>query len=777
MEDTFDVLLKRRMDAPKTLSEIAEPMSGAVEAYVQSGDPDAVLSEEVREAANLLSAAIFSSPETFPPEILVVIASLRWLQHSAREGTISGALDRAEAIRLYEQVCAQRPEFVREAAPGAVITVLDLPEPATRRLVAAHDGAVELLKAGRAGRDRVLLREGIEILRRAVHGVPPATPELARVLPTLSSAWQAWHELTDELPALDQAIDAHRRAAEVSPPGAERANRHRELYALLHQRRQLRGGIPVAADEEILALRGAIGSLASDDEVPAPWFMQLARDLVDASHRTRTAAPAQEALRILRRRIADASGAADIEPAERLSLLADAYAQEALLAGDPRARDAERAARHAARLTSRTEATQPPSPCACTPPARERALPLSPELAYAFGLVVLDVDEDDLIAPGPTTITFGDTLPTPSRATFAWDYAAFRALQTIASPFLNRHALRLLRAGVDVVRQVAGARGWDEVSAQFAADARRLSRPGPDGISCVDLLESSAHVEAYRRFLSGFAVQGRRTTVSLYRELAGAAQPDAGAPERRGFAYLAERLGEDAAYELLAPLSFLAFAADEPVEAFTALATRAAGRTDELERMPCAELLVWAGLAEDYWQQHVLPVSVGMPVGSPFITDPLRAALELWEPSSLLEAFCRPATHLSHLPGDPQTFRHLLAPVILLEARAGELSLRVNGIAESRPGYSYDVIRHAGLVAAAERLTVRRHQPVEHRCWHQICPAFATGLCHRWYAVPAPAEGHDACGFHREFAAVAGLPASDAWHATQARAARDATAS
>ena len=127
MDETFDALLKRRMDSPVTFSEVAEPIFAAVEAFAQSGDREAVLNEQVRRAANRLSTAIFSSPEEFPPETLVAIASLRWLQHSAREGTISGALARAEAIRLYEQVYEQRPQFVREAAPAAVLSVLDLP--------------------------------------------------------------------------------------------------------------------------------------------------------------------------------------------------------------------------------------------------------------------------------------------------------------------------------------------------------------------------------------------------------------------------------------------------------------------------------------------------------------------------------------------------------------------------------------------------------------------------------------------------------------------------
>ena len=170
--------------------------------------------------------------------------------------------------------------------------------------------------------------------------------------------------------------------------------------------------------------------------------------------------------------------------------------------------------------------------------------------------------------------------------------------------------------------------------------------------------------------------------MSLYLDLEAAAHPEPGSPERRGFTYLSERLGPDDAYMLLAPLTFLAFITEDPVATFSSLTSRAVGRAEELSHMRCEELLAWAGLADQYWSEYLGPVAMGAPLGTTFITDPLQAALRIWDRSSLLDAFCRPATYLMRLPGDQRTFRHLLLPVIILRENSGELTATSNGVAK-----------------------------------------------------------------------------------------------
>jgi tetratricopeptide (TPR) repeat protein len=767
MNEGFEELLKQRLGAQATLRELIDPLVDAVQAYAQSGDADAVLGIGLDRAINRLAAAYIGSSEAIPAPTLVPLALVRWCQHTARRGTVSGELDRRESIRLFEQAIAEIPEFPLDGVPEGISTVVGESVPALRRLRLAHEGALKLLSAGQAASDRVRIREGIEILRPALIGVESESSLVASAWYTLAQTWQLWFELTSDTAALDQAIAAYRRSADGTPPGYDRANRYQGAYALLRKRAVLGDDETRDIDEAAVVLRAAIDALPSQDVCPARWLIGLAHDLLLQARRDRAAGPLDEALGILIGRIPTAD-TDELDNDQWLSLIAEISELKAELTGDPGAREGatregashERPAGPVGKPAP--EPFWPSAPCDCARPARERALAISPDLSYAFGLAILDIEWDAIAHPDPQTISIGQHL-TMNDAIFQWNYAAIRSLQAMGSPFLNRHALRLLRTAVEVIRRARpDADDWPTACSQFESEATRLTRRNENDLSCFDLLESTARLEAYRQVLDNFAVQGQRTTVSLYLELEAAADPEPSSPQRRGFTYLSERLGRDDAYLLQAPLTFLAFTTEDPVATFSSLTSRAVGHTEELCRLGCEELLAWAGLADRYWSEYLGPVAMGAPLGTTFITDALQAALEIWDQSSLLDALCRPATHLTRLPGDQRTFRNLLPPVIILRTNSGELNATSNGVAESRPGFAYDVIRHAGLVAAAERLTVLRDAPAEQQCWHQGCPVFATGLCHRWYAVPSAQIGHDACDFPREFAALAGVPPTQA---------------
>lgn len=404
--------------------------------------------------------------------------------------------------------------------------------------------------------------------------------------------------------------------------------------------------------------------------------------------------------------------------------------------------------------------------CTCIEPPRRLLLDLSPDLSYAFGLAIIDLEFEDVEAatqqPGA-----GDRL---DETIYRWQLATIRFVQCLGSVFLNIHGLRLVKAAVDLL-----AHAGDESVAsrdaltRFIVQATAVSDRGAYGLSAFDLLESAATLEAHRHYVDRYVIAGEATPVNLYLDLMKTMHPDAAAPQRHGFSWLSNRLGPDDAYLLLAPLTFLALISDDPVETFMRLAGEAIGVTERLRMSSAEELTAWAGIGDRYVDEYLLPIASGEPIGTTFITDPLRAALQIWGVAPLLEAFCRPSVHLSALPGDQATFRHLLPPLQLLRNRSGELVMLSNGLAATQPDLSYDILRHAGIVAAAERLTLRA-AGVEHACWHENCPVFATGLCSRWYYIPSAEEGHDACLFPREFEAVANLSPVEAWSAQRNRA-------
>jgi hypothetical protein len=325
----------------------------------------------------------------------------------------------------------------------------------------------------------------------------------------------------------------------------------------------------------------------------------------------------------------------------------------------------------------------------------------------------------------------------------AFHHAAVRFLQALGSSFLIDHGLRLGIAAQETVGALSDADG------AFARESARLSQPEANGLSCLDLLESAAELEAVR--LGGLA--------GAYRDWLDQVRPDPASPQRRAFDWLAARLGDDAAGELLAPLTFLAFVGSDPCAAFAWLADGVAPQAHEWSRLGAGQMLEhleWRDGLDGMWDL----VAAGEPVGSPYITDAVRVALSRIDRGFLIELLARPATYLKVLP--EQQLRSILPPLIVYPAREGGVVLHRNGVAlDVDPTYAGNALAEVGLHGAAQRLT--GSGPDETYCNHTGCPVHRTALCHAWYAPPTVADGHDACGFVTAFAHHAGTDPASAW--------------
>jgi hypothetical protein len=335
-----------------TWRDLIDPILDGVEAYVASHDVDALLRPELQRAANKLAATLDEATDGVPdgvrPAGLVALAGFRWTRYLAQRGRVSGLRDRREATRFYELLAAADPETARQVTPERVRLLLAEPKPAERVLRASHDEARDLLGAAQETRDLVVMREGIELLRYAIPAAPPESEALPEVWHTLGLAWRLWFATTREEPALNHAIAAHREsAAALRTDDPERADRHQELYALLHQRLEL-GGAPRCLDEAIEVLRIAVAALPDGDERKPGWLIGLARDLLEQSGRDGTLEPVEEAHRVLVGDVGAASHATPVDAERFLSLLADIYERLAELTGDPAASEAAHAARAAA---------------------------------------------------------------------------------------------------------------------------------------------------------------------------------------------------------------------------------------------------------------------------------------------------------------------------------------------------------------------------------------------------------------------------------------------
>jgi len=335
-------------------------------------------------------------------------------------------------------------------------------------------------------------------------------------------------------------------------------------------------------------------------------------------------------------------------------------------------------------------------------------------------------------------------------------------LQALGSPLLQNHGLRLLRAAQAAVS--AAGRGFevnDAAARDFHREEHFLAQQHSSGLSCVDLLESAAELEANRLDIGAGAADGVRLGRN-HRALLERMHPDPASPRRRAFDFLTGRLGDDDACDLMALLTFLAFIGNDPCAAFIQLAEWAADEPEAWKSLTAAQMIDRLGFGdqfEEYWDA----VAAGEPLGTPYVVDPLREAMRRLGRSLLLEVLGRPAFYLPRL--DEPQLRAVLPPVMIFPSREGGLVHHLNGVAlDVNPAFAGNALAEVAVYGAAQRLTLDRRVPIRNYCNHDGCQHHRSSLCHRWYRPPNTHEGHDTCHFVRVFAHYAGIDPAAAWN-------------
>ena len=166
-----------------------------------------------------------------------------------------------------------------------------------------------------------------------------------------------------------------------------------------------------------------------------------------------------------------------------------------------------------------------------------------------------------------------------------------------------------------------------------------------------------------------------------------AAYPDASHPRRKAFDHLAGLAGVEAAYELLALITFLVFIGEDPAGMFDQLAPAVANQADGFAALSAAQLLDRLGWADNY-EEYLDRVAAGEPIGTPFLVDPLRAALRLARPVGA-DRDPRPARHPPARAGRGRAARDRAAadrlPVARRRARPPPQRARARGRLGVRP--------------------------------------------------------------------------------------------
>jgi hypothetical protein len=339
-----------------------------------------------------------------------------------------------------------------------------------------------------------------------------------------------------------------------------------------------------------------------------------------------------------------------------------------------------------------------------------------------------------------------------------FEHEVIHFIQAITSAYLQNQSIELVATGVPLLRNHADLLSIPEGKIPlFAKSAKRLSARTADGLSCRDLLESCAVVESFK-------LVDLQPSLDRFLNFRDSFFPgDITSPYRRGFDWLAAHVGRSFAYELLAPICFVAFSGDNPPENFSTIVE------DHLpEDLSGLTALSIEGIFSTFGmniKNHFLhQIDQYSDKNSPVLLPCAKAAVAMIGLERLFEVAARPSLINSTL--SPAEMDFLLPPVVAFSSSSGQkLQGSVNGLARTDTTLGSLVMELCALLGAAERLTILRQENTLYQfCPHKLaCPHYASGLCFRWFAPPSLELGHEKCGFVKKFSAVAGAAPSDIW--------------
>jgi hypothetical protein len=404
-------------------------------------------------------------------------------------------------------------------------------------------------------------------------------------------------------------------------------------------------------------------------------------------------------------------------------------------------------------------------PCDC-PPGRPRIRLLDGELGVTFAVAGMIVHGDVWELRNRTVDEPGFRITDKAqRLMVTEEHEYIHYLQAVGSSYLQWHAHEQLQAGFGLLRwgpsQPSYLEGYRELS-------QTLSKPGSDGLSCLDILESGAVLEGYKMMRERWrrSVNNDDAIEGFVREI----EAHRSNPGRRryhvAFDWLNEQVGLQAAYRLYAPLSFIAFNTDDPPKTFTE-----AGRRLSRWRSRLARHLIDARLAE---------ILDSLDAGKPWLesrdrlivppeqlTPTTEAAFHIVDIFGLdvaIEVIVRPwQLDRDHAP---QWAKDAVAPLVMVwSSAAGLVEYQLSDLASQDDRVHARVFRYCAMLGAAERISAAEagNLSVHRSCPHVKCPHYGPALCHQYFLPPPMVRHHDTCDFIESLASAFQKTSAEIW--------------
>jgi hypothetical protein len=281
-----------------------------------------------------------------------------------------------------------------------------------------------------------------------------------------------------------------------------------------------------------------------------------------------------------------------------------------------------------------------------------------------------------------------------------------------------------------------------------------LQIPDSHELGMLDLLEGVAVLESFKLCTSGATVHD----FLGFRDdwFPGELQN----PYRWAFNWLGSDIGAEAAYELLAPVSYVSLQHDDPAAVFVRLSERLAQEDlsaglDGLTDPAALAALVGVDESTPWFARY----AQGEPDGGHVTLDPgiTAAVAELG------------ALELARIGAAPnragREHFEVLAPPLTVFAGVGGLEYQVARYADE--ALTSRIIAWTACAGAAERLTAAADTDVYRFCPHRnACPHAHSALCQRYFAPPSVSRDWRSCGFIALVESYAGTTPEALWVAT-----------
>jgi len=357
--------------------------------------------------------------------------------------------------------------------------------------------------------------------------------------------------------------------------------------------------------------------------------------------------------------------------------------------------------------------------------------------------------------------------PRAIEAVLALNHEGIHFWQALSTPIVYKLSKDLVDLSFEVIK-IFKAKNFNSTN---LTDFRRrfdtlrsVLRKSFEGLSCLDIIEGVAVIEAYKMTYSHKSPGGFIDYLYNY-------FPNIESKYTKSFRLAKKALGLEVAYELLSSISYLALHGQYPAKTFKTsidyISSLSASDFIDIELKDLVILLGYDDFLHKRFQcrseaNGSVPDDLFHPILSPYV----MLALKRYGARKLIKLSACPHKIYER---DVKWLSDIVPPLVVFSTgRGGQVNGVVMGLAKEQPKKNTTSnILTTAIVGAVERilLSVEGEDVSFMPCPHEQCPVHNTKLCHKYFSIPSLAiGGWSSCGFPTFFEVSFGANPKSLWN-------------